>query len=67
MTKLGRKSVATQVLIQYTAKGNNHLKALMHELITLRNTLLRTSAGRTIGYLLGDEADDFIEGLVCFN
>lgn len=59
--------MATQVLIQYTAEGNNHLKALMHELITLRNTLLRTSAGRTLGYLLGDEADDFIEGPVCFN
>lgn len=36
----------------------------MHELITLRKTLLRTSAGRTLGYLLGDEADDFIEGPV---
>lgn len=39
----------------------------MHEEITLRNTLLRTSAGRTLGYLFGDEADHFIEGPVCFH
>lgn len=40
---------------------------MKHEQITVRNALQRTSALRTWGYSVEDEADHFIEESVCFH